>query len=115
MLCSHYFPQGWLGLDCNISLSELTSALAANGSWLTGGSGSQQDETLAPDYDANPADTNTTDANTTDSDPRNSLDREAGCTKGVPTTITGETIDTPPLDVGVGGEENVAPGNPTTK
>ena len=88
----------------------------ANGSWLTGGSGSHQDnETLAPDYNSNPADTHTTDTNATDSDPRNGLGREAGCTKGVPTTTTGETSDTPQLDVGVGGEENVAPGNHTTK
>ena len=93
----------------------------ANGSWHAAGSGSRQDnETLAPDYDANPADTNTTDTNTTDtnatdSDTRTGLgeDSKAGCTKVVPTTATRETVDTLPLDVGE--EENVAPQNPTTK
>ena len=111
-------PQGWLGLDCNTSLSELISTLVstANGSWIAAGSGSRQDnETLAPDYDANPADTNTTDTNATDSDTRTGLgeDSKAGCTEVVPTTATRETVDTLPLDVGE--DENIVPQNPTTK
>ena len=88
----------------------------ANGSWIAAGSGSRQDnETLAPDYDANPADTNTTDTNATDSNTRTGLgeDSKAGCTEVVPTTAARETVDTLPLDVGE--EENVAPQNPTTK
>lgn len=113
--CYINFLQGWLGLDCNTSLSELISTLAstANGSWYAAGSGSRQDnETLVPDYDANPADTNTTDTNATDSDTRTGLGGKTGCTEVVPTT---ETVDTLPLDAGVGEEETVVPGNSTTK